>query len=100
MLSQSSISWISHRVLVEQTRFVCIWVILLSLISKRVYMDKNRGCSVQFIYGRALTGHEFDREMKNTMLSLVNKSLPTEDELCPADGTILNVAKQSLNGVV
>lgn len=54
-------------------------------------MDKDRKYGVPFVYEnkRALAEHEalqFDREMKNTMFSLVHKSLAAENDFCPADG--------------
>ncbi|KAK6137914.1 hypothetical protein DH2020_028348 [Rehmannia glutinosa] len=65
-------------------------VILVSLISKRVYTEEDRQAGTPFVYEWAIRESEAyeksEGDMKNTNFSLVHKSLAAEcDLLCPAD---------------
>ncbi|KAL7128960.1 hypothetical protein ABFS83_13G030300 [Erythranthe nasuta] len=63
-------------------------VILLSLISKRIYKYEDRQSGVPFVFGWALSEYEaFEskNDVEDTEFSLVQKSLADEDDCCPDD---------------
>ncbi|KAI3469047.1 hypothetical protein Pfo_025710 [Paulownia fortunei] len=78
-------------------------VILLSLISQRVYTEEDRQAGVPFVYKWALReseAFESDSDMENTQFSLVHKSQAAESDFCPADGhKITMLALECVNGV-
>ncbi|KAG8387131.1 hypothetical protein BUALT_Bualt03G0221400 [Buddleja alternifolia] len=76
-------------------------VILLSLISKKVYTEENRQAGVPFVYQWARKEYESAVEMEKPMFSLVHESLAKEPVFCPADGhKITMLALECVNGGV
>lgn len=79
-------------------------VILVSLISKRVYSEEDRVNGVPYVYEWALReadAFESEGGMTNTEFSLVNESLAAECELFPGDGhKITKLALDCVNGDV
>ncbi|GFQ04526.1 probable serine/threonine-protein kinase nak [Phtheirospermum japonicum] len=63
-------------------------VILLSLISKRVYTEEDRRAGAPFVYEWAIREFEANADELNeaTDFSLVHKSLAGESDFCPGDG--------------
>ncbi|EYU42131.1 hypothetical protein MIMGU_mgv11b022099mg [Erythranthe guttata] len=80
-------------------------VILLSLISKRVYTDEDEDseAGAPFVFEWAFTEYEEALEsksdVKETEFSLVHKSLADEDDFCRDDGhKITMLALECVNG--
>ncbi|EYU42129.1 hypothetical protein MIMGU_mgv11b016476mg, partial [Erythranthe guttata] len=77
-------------------------VILLSLISKRVYTDEDSEAGAPFVFEWAFTEYEEALEsksdVKETEFSLVHKSLAAEDDFCTVDGhKITTLALECVN---
>ncbi|KAL7087384.1 hypothetical protein ACP275_13G065500 [Erythranthe tilingii] len=76
-------------------------VILLNLISRRVYTDKDMQVGAPFVFEWALTEYKeaFESESDVKEFSLVHKSLADEDDCCTADGhNITMLALECVNG--
>ncbi|XP_012830658.1 PREDICTED: probable receptor-like protein kinase At5g56460 [Erythranthe guttata] len=78
-------------------------VILLSLISKRVYTEEDRQSGLPTVYEWALgqcQAFESYSEMRDAKFSLVHKSMASESEFCGEDGhKITMIALECVNGV-